>query len=127
MALTKSAVTIVSSQTRTAGGAAVRGTCDMEAAYGGFLTLKITNGGTGPSAQCVAKVMVAHNATLPSAGAEGTDWKVIATYGGGLAANATTEVGLPIDAAVMALQVDFDDNATQNVTVEAFISQITGI
>lgn len=127
MALTKAIATVVSNQTRTAGGAAVRGTHDLEAIYGGFLTIKIVNGGTGPSAQCVCKIMVAHNLTVPSAGAEGTDWKVIAQYGGGLTASAITSVGIPIDPSVVALQVEFDGNATQDVTVEAFISQITAI
>ncbi|PTR17492.1 hypothetical protein C8R31_101656 [Nitrosospira sp. Nsp2] len=127
MALTKTAVTVVSSQTRTAGGAAVRGRADLADAYGAFLTIKITNGATGPAAQCVCKIMVAHNAALPAAAAEGADWKVIAQYGGGLTANAITEVGIPIDIAVMHLQVDFDDNTSQNVTVEAFLSEVTTV
>lgn len=127
MALTKTAREIVAKQTRTAGGAAVRGTLDMEAAYGGFLTLRIINGGTGPAAQCVGKVMIAHNTTLPAAAAAGDDWKTIATIGGGTAANAITEMGMPIDPAIMALEVEFDGNSSQNVTVEAFLSELTTV
>lgn len=127
MALTKTARTIVSKQTRTAGGSAVRGTLDMETTYGGFLTLRIINGGTGPSAQCVGKVLVAHNATPPAAAAAGDDWKTIATMGGGTTASATTEMGMPIDPAIMALEVEFDGNTSQNVTVEAFLSELTSL
>ena len=127
MAITKTPRTIVSSQTRTAGGASVRGTIDLETAYGGFLTLKITNGATGPAAQCVGKVLIAHNSTLPSAAAAGTDWKTIYTIGGGLTANAVTEIGIPIDPSIMALEIEFDGNTSQDVTVESFMSELTSI
>lgn len=127
MALLKTERTIVSSQTRTAGGAAVRGRLDMKSVYGGFLTIKITNGATGPTVQCVCKVMVAHNSVLPALAAEGADWKVIASYGGTTGASGTTSVGIPIHPAVMALEVEFDGNTVQNVTVEAFLSELSTV
>ena len=127
MALTKTARIIVASASNAA-GATTRGTLDLEAAYGGFLTVKITNGGTGPTVQCTCNILVAHNATLPAAGAAGTDWKTISTpVGGGTTANAITEVGMPIDPAIMALEVEFTGNTGQAVTVEAYLSELTSI
>jgi|SRR5688500_17312495 len=126
MALSKAVRTIVSSQSNAA-GATTRGTIDLEAGYGGLLTLKITNGATGPSVQCTANVLIAHNATLPAAGSRGADWKTIASYGGGTAAGAITEIPLPVDPSVMALEVEFTGNTAQAVTVEAFMSELTGV
>jgi hypothetical protein len=92
---------------------------------GGFLTIKMTNGGTGPTVQCTANVLIAHNATLPAAASAGTDWKTIASYGGGTTASAVTEIGMPIDPSIMALEVEFTGNTGQAVTVEAFLSELT--
>lgn len=124
MALSKTARTIVSSAANTA-GSTTRGTIDLETTYGGFLTLKMTNGGTGPTVQCTANVLVAHNATLPAAASAGTDWKTIASIGGGTTNSAVTEFSLPIDQSIMALEVEFTGNTGQSVTVEAFMSELS--
>ena len=127
MALAKNARTIISNQSNAA-SATIRGRLDLNGAQGGgFLTASIVNGGTGPSAQCVCTVMVAHNATLPALGAAGADWKTIAQFGGGLLANFPTPIALPIDPAIMCLQVEFTGNLTQAVTVEAFFSELTTV
>lgn len=126
MALTKTARAIVASASNAA-GATTRGTLDLETAYGGFLTLKITNGGTGPSAQCVCNVLVAHASTVPAAGSRGADWKTIYTLGGGTAASAITEMGIPVDPSIMALEVEFTGNTGQAVTVEAYFSELTTV
>lgn len=39
--------------------------------------------------------------------------------------NATTEVGIPIDPAIMCLEVEFTGNTGQAVTVEAYLSELT--
>lgn len=127
MALTKTARTIVVSTSNAAAGT-TRGTIDLEAAQGGgFLTLKMTNGATGPTVQCQANILIAHNAALPAAASAGADWKTIASYGGGTTANANTEIGLPIDPAIMCLEVEFTGNTGQAVTVEAFLSELTSV
>lgn len=126
MAITKAARTVVANVSNTAGGTQ-RGAIDLEAGYGGFLTIVMTNGGTGPAIQCTCNILVAHNSTLPSTGAAGTDWKTIASYGGGLTANAVTSVGIPIPVGVMALEVEFTGNTSQAVQVEAYMSEITAI
>lgn len=125
MALTKTARTIISSQSVAASGT-LRGNLNLNAVQGGgLLTIKITNGATGPTVQCLASIHVAHSSTLPATGAAGTTWKTIASYGGGLVANNITEYGFPIDPAVMCLQVEFSGHTGQAVTVEAFLSELT--
>jgi hypothetical protein len=94
---------------------------------GGFLTIKMTNGGTGPTIQCTCNILIAHSSTLPAAASAGTDWKTIAQYGGGKDASAITEIGMPIDPSIMCLEVEFTGNTGQNVTVEAYLSELTTV
>lgn len=124
--LNKTARTIVAAGTSNAAGSTTRGTIDLRTAQGGFLTLKITNGGTGPTAQCVATVLVAHNdGATPAAAAAGADWKTIWVVAGGTSANGVTEQFLDVPAGVMHLEVQFSGNTGQAVTVEAFLSEVT--
>lgn len=126
MALSKTARTIVASVSQAAGGTN-RGTIDMEAVYGGLLTMKITNGATGPTAQCEGRVLVAHNATLPAAASAGADWKTVYVFGGGTGNNTVVEQNFPVDPSVMALEVEFTGNTAQAVTVEAYMSELTSV
>lgn len=125
MALNKTARSIVATATSNAAGATTRGTLDTESAYGGLLTIKITNGATGPTVACTCNILVAHNASLPAAASRGADWKTIYTLGGSLVANDITEFSMPIDIAVMALEVEFTGNTGQAVTVEAQFSEVS--
>lgn len=126
MALTKNARTLVAAGTTDVVGTPQYGTINLNAVQGGgFLTIKMTNGATGPTVQCVATVLVAHNATLPTAGPAGSDWKTIAAYGGGTVALAVTEIGIPIDPSIMCLEVSFGGNTGQSVTVESYFSELT--
>ena len=124
MALSKTARTIVASVSNAA-AATTRGTIDLEVTYGGYLTLKITNGATGPTVQCTANVLIAHNATVPAAASAGADWKTLTSFGGGTTANAVTEIAIPIDSSILALEVEFTGNTGQAVTVEAYMSELT--
>jgi len=127
MALTKNARTILAS-VACVPATPQRGRLDMNAVQGGgFLTIKMTNGGTGPTVQCLCNILIAHNAVLPAAASAGTDWKTIATIGGGTVASYPTELGIPIDPSIMCLEVEFTGNTGQNVTVEAYLSELTTI
>ncbi len=98
----------------------------MRTALGGILTMKITNGGTGPTVQCVGRVLVAHNAgATPAAASAGADWKTIWAFGGGTANSAVTEQSYEVGPGVMHLEVEFTGNTGQAVTVEAFLSEVT--
>lgn len=125
MALSKTARTLVAAATSNAAAGVTRGTIDLEATYGGMLTLKMINGATGPTVQCVANVLISHNATLPAAASAGADWKTMYMVGGGVVANAVTELAIPIDSSIMALEVEFIGNTGQAVVVEAFLSELT--
>ena len=123
--LNKTPRTLVASGSNAA-GATTRGTLDLRTAQGGLLTLKITNGATGPTVQCQANILAAHNSgATPAAAAAGTDWKTLWSVGGGTTANAITEQGMEIGPGVMHLEVEFTGNTGQAVTVEAYFSEIT--
>jgi hypothetical protein len=123
--LVKTPQTLVAAGTSNAAGATTRGRLDLSTKLGGLLTLKFTNGGTGPSVQCQCNVLVAHNATLPAAGSAGADWKTVAQFYGGVTASAVNEFYYEIPQGAMALEVEFTGNTVQAVTVEAFVSEIT--
>ena len=124
MALSKTARTLVASAANTA-SSTTRGTLDLNSKYGGTLSIKMTNGGTGPTIQCQANVLVAHNASLPTAASAGTDWKTMTSIGGGTANNGITELVIPIPASTMCLEVEFTGNTGQSVTVESYFSELT--
>lgn len=123
--LNKTARTIVAS-TSNAAGSTTRGTLDLRTAQGGVLTMKITNGATGPTVAATATVSIAHNAgATPTAGAEGSDWKRLYQFAGTTTANDVQQWSIDIPPGVMHLQVEFSGNTGQAVTVEAFLSEIT--
>lgn len=122
MAKTQAATAIVSSAANTA-GSTTRGRLDCTAVDGGIVTLRMTNGATGPTVQCVARVLVAHKqASMPAAAAEGTadgDWKQVLEIGGGTTANASTRGVYRFGPEVAYIEVEFAGNTGQSVTVEA--------
>ena len=124
MALTKTGTTIVASASNAA-GATTRGTIDLSSVYGGIVTLKITNGGTGPSVQAEGRVLISHADTLPAAASAGADWKTIWRFGGGTTASGVTEQSFQFGPEVRHLEVEFTGNTGQAVTVEAVASTYT--
>ncbi len=124
--LTKAARTLIAASTSNAAGATTRGTLDLRTAQGGLLTFKITNGATGPTVQCQANILAAHNSgSTPTAASAGTNWKTLWSVGGGTIANAITEQSMEVGPGVMHLEVEFTGNTGQAVTVEAYLSEIT--
>ena len=125
---TKAARTLIAAATSNAAGATTRGTVDLRTAFGGLLTVKLTNGGTGPTLQAEARVLVAHStAATPTAGGAGTDWKTIYVVGNGTAASTVGEWSIPIDQSVMHCEVEITGNTGQAVTCEAFLSELSSI
>lgn len=128
MALTKTPATIITAATSNASAATTRGTIDLRSVYGGILTVKITNGGTGPTTQAVSNVLIAHNSsTTPTAASAGTDWKTIASWAAGVTANAVSEWNMVVDPAICHLEVEITGNTGQAVTCEAYITQLAGL
>ena len=124
MALTKTDTVLVAS-TSNAAGATTRGTIDLSAVYGGIVTLKITNGATGPGVQAEGRVLISHADTLPAAGSAGADWKTIWRFGGGVTAGGVTEQSFQFGPEVRHLEVEFTGNTAQAVTVEAIVTTYT--
>lgn len=118
MALAKTKSTLVASASNAA-GATTRGTLDVSAKYGGLVTMKLTNGATGPTVQCEGRVLVSHEDVLPAAGAAGANWKTVWRFGGGTTASAVTEQSFEFGPEVRHIGVEFTGNTGQAVTVEA--------
>lgn len=122
MAKTQAATVIVASVSQAAAGT-TRGRLDCSAVDGGIVTFRIINGATGPTAQCVGRILVAHKgAAMPAAAAEGvaaTDWKQVYEIGGGITANGTGRGVYRFGPEVAYLEVEFTGNTGQAVTVEA--------
>jgi hypothetical protein len=128
MAKTQARTALVASASRAAGAAATRGRLDCSAVDGGIVTFRITNG-TAPTLQCEARVMIAHkDSAMPAAGAEGTgdlDWKQVYVIGGGTTASASTRGVYEFGPEVAYLQIEFEGNTGQAVTVEAHATTYT--
>lgn len=125
MAKTQAATVLISS-TSQAAGATNRGRVDLTAVDGGIVTIRLTNGGTGPTVQCEGRVLVAHKQTsMPTAAAEGTadtDWKQVYVIGGGSTASASTRGVYRFGPEVAYLEVETTGNTGQAVTVEAHVT-----
>lgn len=125
MALAKTLTTVVSSTSNSAGGT-TRGVADVRTKHGGLLTLKITNGGTGPSVACQGRVLVSHaEGATPTAASAGADWKTVFVFDGGTANNAVTEQHFVFGPGVQHIEVEFTGNTGQAVTVEALLTTYT--
>lgn len=118
---TKTGQVLVSSASNGA-GSTTRGRLDCSSAEGGEIRWAITNGGTGPTTQCEARIMVARKqASMPSAAAEGTgddDWKRVYVQGGGLTASVKTHGKYRFGPEVAYIQIEFTGNTGQAVMVE---------
>lgn len=121
MAKTLTAAVLVSSASNAA-GATTRGRLDCSAADGGMIRWAITNGGTGPTVQCEARVLVAQKGgSMPSAAAEGTGdsaWKQVQASGGGVTNSAKTRGSFRFGPEVAYIEIEFAGNTGQAVTVE---------
>ena len=121
MAKTITGAVLVSSAANTA-GSTTRGRLDVSAADGGMIRWRMTNGGTGPTLQCEARVLMARKqASMPAAAAEGTgddDWKQVYVQGGGVTASASTRGSYRFGPDVAYIEIEFTGNTGQSVTVE---------
>lgn len=121
MAKTITGAVLVSSAANTA-GSTTRGRLDCSAADGGMIRWRMTNGATGPSAQCEARVLIARKqSSMPAAAAEGTgddDWKEVWRQGGSTTNNQVTRGSYVFGPEVAYVEIEFTGNTAQSVTVE---------
>lgn len=124
--ITLSIATIVAS-TSNAATSTTRGTADLRGAHGGWLTMKITNGAAGPTAQCEGRVLISHNTgTTPAAASAGSNWKTVFVFGGGTVNNAVIEQNIVLSPCCH-VEVEFTGNTGQAVTVEAFLTKYSDL
>lgn len=128
MAKTQARTVLVSSAANTA-GSTTRGRLDCSAVDGGIITFRMTNGASGPTTQCEARIMVAHkDSAMPAAASEGTgdlDWKQVYAIGGTTGNSATVRGEYVFGPEVAYAQIEFTGNTGQSVTVEAHATTYT--
>jgi hypothetical protein len=114
----KTARTLQASATNGAGSTTTGTTWTLTTAFGGILTAKITNGGTGPTVGCDFVVNVS---------VDGTNWKEFSRQTAPTTNSAVTPFAVEIPPGVMYTQPVFTGNTVQAVTVEAFGHELTSI
>lgn len=108
MALTKTGHDLLSASTTFPAA----NTLDVSDKLGGTITLQIRNQSTGPTAQAIGRVLIAHkDAAMPAAAAEAAGfggWKQVAQLNGGTTANALSRLKYDFGPEVAYIQVRFD-------------------
>jgi hypothetical protein len=124
--LTLTPRTLIAAGTSNTAGSTTRGVQDMRTRQGGVLTIKLTNGGTGPTLQATASVLIAHDAgATPAAGSAGAVWKTLyPPVGNGTTASTIGEWSYPVPPCCH-LEVEVTGNTGQTVTCEAFLTEYT--
>jgi len=124
----KAARTLIAAGTSNAAAGTTRATIDLRTSGGGLLTMKITNGGVGPTVQCTCNILAAINdGATPAQASAGADWKTLWSFGGGVTASVITERSFNVSKDIQHLEVEFTGNTAQAVTVEAYMSENTSI
>jgi hypothetical protein len=118
---TRTITAVVAEATNNTAGSTTRGRVDARGMDSGWLHIKMTNGGTGPTVQCEGRILVSDtDGTQPTAGSAGTDWKtIISGITPGTAANAVREYWWYHGPGMTHLEVEFTGNTGQTVVVEA--------
>lgn len=122
MAKTMTPLALLASQSVAAGTTVRSSVIDVSAMDGGELRGKITNSGSAPTAQSVARVLVARKqSSAPAAAAEGTgndDWKVRYEIGGGTTANGITRFAFRFGPETAYIQFEFGGHTGNPVSIE---------
>ncbi len=119
MASTHTLRTIIAAATSNSAGGTTTGTAiDLTTKYGGLLTAKVTNVGTGPTVGATVKVYTS---------GDNTNFKLFAAVTHILTANAVGEWSFDIPMGVMYVRADVTGNTDQAVTCEAFLQELTTI
>lgn len=113
---TQAARTIIAAATSCAAGATVTGNvANLTTAFGGLLTAKITNGGTGPTVAASVYLYTSH---------DNVNFKLFGQLQANATANAINEFAEVIPP-MMYFRADVKDNTIQAVTCEAFLQELS--
>lgn len=121
---TRTITYLISEGTSNTNGSTTRGAASVLGCDSGVVFVKLTNGGTGPTVQAEARIMIADtDGSTPATAAAGTDWKtVVSGITAGTAANAIREFAWPFGPGhATHIQVEVTGNTGQTVTCEAFV------
>lgn len=119
MAATKTKRTLIASGTSNAAGATTSAAeWNLSAAYGGLLTVRVTNGATGPTVAASVVVYV---------GSASGEKRTLTTLAAPTTNGAVTDFAVDVPPAAMFVNLDVTGNTGQAVTCEAFGEELTGI
>lgn len=122
MASTKARTSIWSATTLTAGAADTTSSIiDINTGYGAQVNIKLTNGATGPTVAAQVQVRVYND----------TGHTLVVDFGGPLVGstsnNGVTSWSVDLPIGVCSVVLVAGSNTAQNVTVDADISNVTGL
>lgn len=123
MAITKSAVAVLASQSLAAGSTKASpgitgSSVNCTAYYGGELTWKVTNGASAPGVAGAITVQASH---------DGTNWFDYFAAGGDAVASSVNSGSVLLDRGVMYVRAIAYGNTTNAVTVEVQLQAVTGL
>ena len=119
MPATKALSTIIAAATSNAAAGTTTGTAvNLTTAYGAEVTIKLTNGATGPTVAAKALVYIS---------GDNVNYKLFYQVAGDTTASSVNEYVIDIPAPAMYVRVDVSGNTGQAVTCEAFAQVLTGI
>ena len=128
---TNAVVELIPAGTSNAASNTTRGRADIRQNFGGTLTVKLTNGATGPTVAPTVNILIAHDTsgTMPAAGSAGAVWKTLyPSVVGDSVANSVNEYQFPIDmGSGHYLEVEVTGNTIQPVTCEAYLSYVSNV
>jgi len=121
---TSAVATLIAAGTTCAPGTPQRGSVDLRTALSARITIKVTNGATGPTIAPSVNILMAHDTGVaPTLDSKGAVWKTLYSVTGNSTANSVLEWNYtpPIGCHV---EVEIKDNTAQNVIVEAFATVV---
>jgi hypothetical protein len=119
MSATKTLSALIAAGTSNAAAGTTTGTAkNTSTAYGGAVTVKLTNGATAPTVAAQAHVKVS---------GDNTNWKTLCTFYGDIVNNSVNEFAVDINPGYQYVNVVVDSNTVQPVTCEAFFHELTTV
>lgn len=116
--ITKTAATLVSSQSNAAGATTTGTGRNISTTFGGLVQGRITNGATGPTIPCDMVVEVS---------TDNTNWYQFSRQTSLTGNSVATDLEVEVPYYVMYVRVRFTGNTGQAVTVEAYLHEATSI
>jgi hypothetical protein len=118
MAATKTAKTLLTSQSLPATGSVNANEWNLSTAYGGLAAVKLTNGASAPTTAPVVKFYVGEATGVK---------RLFYTASGDTTANSINDLVCEIPPSAMFVNITITNGATNAITVEAYGQELTAI